>query len=348
MSKKSKIHFRESDLSTLQRAVNNFNAKIYRERKKHPENNEYLPDRQNAKQLIESVQTRADFNILINSLKGFTKRGAEQLTTDDYGRTTTKWENKENKKTFNRTIDRFNKKLDQVAIPDNIDYLPMKIDKKVAREEIENYEHFQHFIDRHSSFLKEGAEEIVKSNRGGKFTKWEVEEFYKNQDKFNEEARKRAEELKKKPVTIAGKDTGQTRATMGSIEENEVRESHKNPYNMTQEEFRRATRLMEKRMKPSYTQEQAKNKLVHYCVGLEHQGLGDLVDIMKKVPLDVFLEKLDTDEIADFDFIYDPQELAVRREKLLELWQPLATNEKDHSIEYWKYEGNNEKILIRL
>lgn len=91
MSRKSKIRWRKSDKQELARVVKNFNAKIHRLRKKEGMA-DFLPDTVSLKSTMEGIETRADFNRVINSLKRFSKRGAEKPITSSRGARATKWE----------------------------------------------------------------------------------------------------------------------------------------------------------------------------------------------------------------------------------------------------------------
>lgn len=92
MARSSKIRWRESDTKELQRLINNYNNKLYRLNKNHPELREFLPQRITKKDAIASIETRADFNRLTASLKRFSKRGAEAPVSSSRGAKATKWE----------------------------------------------------------------------------------------------------------------------------------------------------------------------------------------------------------------------------------------------------------------
>lgn len=92
MARSSKIRWRESDTKELQRLINNYNNKLYRLNKNHPELREFLPQRITKKDAIASIETRADFNRLTASLKRFAKRGAEAPVSSSRGAKATKWE----------------------------------------------------------------------------------------------------------------------------------------------------------------------------------------------------------------------------------------------------------------
>lgn len=87
----------------------NFNDKLRREIKKHPENQNILPQFWNVQsqefesritidELKSLIQTRQDYNRYINMLKRFSKRGAERIVNapgNEYGTKTTAWQRQE-------------------------------------------------------------------------------------------------------------------------------------------------------------------------------------------------------------------------------------------------------------
>ena len=95
MSKQHSIRWRESDQQELARVVKNFNAKVRRLAKKNPEIADYLPDTVTVKEIKGLIDTRQDLNRELNSLRRFSKRGAEEIVTipdTDYNLKTTKWQ----------------------------------------------------------------------------------------------------------------------------------------------------------------------------------------------------------------------------------------------------------------
>lgn len=92
MARNSKIRWRESDVQELQRIINNYNNKLYRLKKNHPEMIDFLPQRMTKKEAIASIETRAEFKRLTSSLQRFSKRGAEAPVTSSRGAKATQWE----------------------------------------------------------------------------------------------------------------------------------------------------------------------------------------------------------------------------------------------------------------
>lgn len=98
MSKYHKIRWNESDNQELARVVRNFNAKINRLSKKDPQNKNILPDKISVGQLKNLINTRQDLKRELNSLKRFSKRGAEEIViipNTEYNLKTTKWQKTE-------------------------------------------------------------------------------------------------------------------------------------------------------------------------------------------------------------------------------------------------------------
>lgn len=92
MSKSSKIRWRKSDTEQLSRKVKNFNAKISRLSKSHPELLDVLPERVTARELKSMVTNRKEYNRMMKALSAFTEKGAETVVTGSSGARTTQWE----------------------------------------------------------------------------------------------------------------------------------------------------------------------------------------------------------------------------------------------------------------
>lgn len=95
MPKQYNIKWRKSDREKISNTVRQFNAKITRTLKKHPEFAPYLPEKITVKELTAKIGTRKDFNREVNSLSRFLKKGAETPYTSKSGIKTTIWERKE-------------------------------------------------------------------------------------------------------------------------------------------------------------------------------------------------------------------------------------------------------------
>ena len=95
MSKRSKIRWRESDEKELARVVRNYNAKLSRVIKNTTDQNVVLPERAYVKEIKSKVETRADLNRMMNSLKRFSEKGSEEIVESDYGLKITRYQKNE-------------------------------------------------------------------------------------------------------------------------------------------------------------------------------------------------------------------------------------------------------------
>ena len=96
---------------------------------------------------------------------------------------------------------------------------------------------------------------------------------------------------------------------------------------MKQEEWKKASALMDKRMRDNYDDERKLLLLRNYMKGLMKEGFSDsLVSLLNRVNLNKFVDTIDTDENATVDFIYDPIELKVKEDILIDLWSEKAGN----------------------
>lgn len=238
--KQHKIRWRDSDSEELQRVINNFNAKLYRIKKKHPEMAEYLPDRVRKKDLVKNIHTRSDFNRAVTSLKRFGKRGAENP---------------------------------------------------------------------------------VKSSRGAKTTKWEVDEVKKKARRVNREREKERNALLDTEVTSRGKGTGSKRSEMGKLKENELKPINVNFTIKSQKEWDKLKESIDAQLDEANKMFRKSNMKLNYIKGLENAGFSDdVVALVHQMNPDNFISTVETDAEATFDFIYDPIEHNLKEDSLRETW----------------------------
>lgn len=86
----SLIKWKQSDYLSLGRAVSNFNKKINELNKEGKKL--YLPELKNYNEVKNKILTRNELNRVINSLKRFSKEGAEDIYITKSGEQLTKWE----------------------------------------------------------------------------------------------------------------------------------------------------------------------------------------------------------------------------------------------------------------
>lgn len=95
MAARNNIKWRKTDTQKVASVVRQFNAKLTRTLKAHPEYAAYLPERISTAQIRASSPTRQDLNRQLNSYKRFLRKGAEIPIMNDQGVQTTRWEKKE-------------------------------------------------------------------------------------------------------------------------------------------------------------------------------------------------------------------------------------------------------------
>lgn len=240
-----------------------------------------------------------------------------------------RWRDRDHEK-LRSTVKKFNAKIAYHAKKEGMqEYLPQKKSMKELRSLIGTRKDYDTLVKSMERFLVKGAEKPIKTEYGETLTEWARDEFYRNQKIENRRRAKRAKELGEKDVTIAGQSTGNKRSEMGSIKENATKELHRNVDKMKKGEFERIARLMEKRMLSTYDNERKILMLENYIKGLIKEGYSEkLQQLLLTVPLETFVDVVDTDELATFAFIYDPQELAIREEYLYDLWWEHSTGHK--------------------
>lgn len=87
------IRWRQRDLDELQRTIKNVNAKIGRLEKKNPDRKDALPARFSKDKLMSEIETRSDYNRIIESLQKFSSlRNAGKLPDKNAKIQKTAWE----------------------------------------------------------------------------------------------------------------------------------------------------------------------------------------------------------------------------------------------------------------
>lgn len=133
------IKWKKADLIKLGKAVSNFNKKI--REVQNEENKLYLPDERNYQDLKQTIKTRQELNRIINSMKRFSKEGAEDLYTTEAGEVLTKWERRElsiNLRSINRRLNKQIKELETPITPDGYSKAQMgSLVPEALRERIE-------------------------------------------------------------------------------------------------------------------------------------------------------------------------------------------------------------------
>lgn len=201
------------------------------------------------------------------------------------------------------------------------EYLPKRVKKSDIVKSIETRADFNRIISSLKRFSVQGAEEPVKSSRGAKSTKWEVDEFMHKQRIENARRTRERKKLNEEEMKSRGKKLGMKRGEMGTIRENELKPSRKKFTNLSQKEWELAKGYIDNMLDASYREDKQKRMKANYIKGMIEAGFSQgLIDLVEKTPLDKFIKTFNTDTEATFDFIYDPLELIIKENALRGVW----------------------------
>lgn len=229
-----------------------------------------------------------------------------------------------------RLIKNYNAKLTRLSKKEGnfVDYLPERMTVTKAKAKIETRDDYKRLLQSLQRFTERGSETLITTKRGAKMTQWELDEIElirKRENRLRERERKR---LEKQKVKIANEPQSATRAQMGSIQSNELKELTQNVETMNQTEWNKFKTAMEKRFSEKYTDKERLYKQVNYMRGLHNAGFDEeLINYISTIPQEKFMEILSTDEVGYFEFIYDPIDLAVKQDKLWDLWEEHGTGQ---------------------
>lgn len=190
-------------------------------------------------------------------------------------------------------------------------------------ENIQTRAEFNALIRSLNRFTAKSAKPAKNKNKrgGAQISQWEVKENIRQQNIHKKREIAKAEALKEKEVTQGGKGTGKTRAEMGRLREQPTNIPIYDPTQMKQEEWEVHKKYIENALKPSYSYERAQMYQKNYIKGLIRAGMPrDVIEMLQRVDPKTFVEILDTDEYATFDFIYDPAGVAAVADLLRETW----------------------------
>lgn len=336
MSKrKNKIRWRKSDRDELNKIVRNFNAKIQRQLKKNPSAIEYLPTKIDKKELMNEIQTRDDYNKTIASLKGFLKRGAEKQVKLNEEIVTTRWQRSE----MRQAVKDYNNKLKyhKNRYKGNAPYLPQStsLEKEINRlVDSSDVEKTTRLL---KEFLKPDSHQLIKTNRGAIITKWHLKDFEYREERENKLAERERKEIENNPVRVAGVKQDVTVKEMGGIEENHLKERHRNFMNKSQKEidlfFKHSDAMIDRTNRLAKKYQMREN----YLKGLRESGFLDgnskLEDMIRSLDIEEFIANVEIDKTATFLFYSDPIEWKERMELINQTWRNLYFSNMGMEVE---------------
>lgn len=85
------IKWRQKDIQEAKRVAKNFNAKINRVTRQHPELSRFQPEKISYTDLRSRIATREDYNRILNMYKRYSQRGVERAIVSERGAKVSEW-----------------------------------------------------------------------------------------------------------------------------------------------------------------------------------------------------------------------------------------------------------------
>lgn len=229
-----------------------------------------------------------------------------------------KWRNKD-KTRLSNTVRQFNAKITRTLKknPELAPYLPERLTVQGLRDKIQTRQDFNREIKSARRFLKPGAETPVTSATGIRTTRWEKREIGIKVGVIN---RSRNRELKKmNPTTEKG--------TMGTIRENNLRPKKYDIDKIKASDWDMFVYGVEKQIMSGYTAQ--KNELYKQnfikAVKTAFGSKGtEIVEMAQSIPADILVELYYNDPVLQVEFIYNPLEMQIKIDNIVEHLEPYA------------------------
>lgn len=229
-----------------------------------------------------------------------------------------KWRNKD-KTLLSNTVRQFNAKITRMLKknPELAPYLPERLTVQGLRDKIQTRQDFNREIKSARRFLKPGAETPVTSATGIRTTRWEKREIGIKVGVINQ---RRNRELKKmNPTTEKG--------TMGTIRENNLRPKKYDIDKIKASDWDMFVYGVEKQIMSGYTAQ--KNELYKQnfikAVKTAFGSKGtEIVEMAQSIPADILVELYYNDPVLQVEFIYNPLEMQIKIDNIVEHLEPYA------------------------
>jgi len=201
--------------------------------------------------------------------------------------------------------------------PELAPYLPERLTVQGLRDKIQTRQDFNREIKSARRFLKPGAETPVTSATGIRTTRWEKREIGIKVGVIN---RRRNRELKKmNPTTEKG--------TMGTIRENNLRPKKYDIDKIKASDWDMFVYGVEKQIMSGYTAQ--KNELYKQnfikAVKTAFGSKGtEIVEMAQSIPADILVELYYNDPVLQVEFIYNPLEMQIKIDNIVEHLEPYA------------------------
>lgn len=239
---------------------------------------------------------------------------------------------------FNNKIYRLRKKADMgTFLPIMKAQLPDTVRVADFVEGIGTRQQLNRELKKLQRFSRRGSEEIITSSRGGKTLKWYVEEAKEATRILNIQKAHQRKALQEKDIKSRGSKTG-TKVADFTSKQVELRPTKVNFENLSQKEWDLKRRWIDRQIDPLFQEQKKYSMRANYIKGLENMGFSpDIVEIVRNLPIDKFVEIVQTDTEGEFTFIYDPLEFEAKEGALKEVWGSSAQEEFVGTLKKAKY-----------
>lgn len=229
-----------------------------------------------------------------------------------------KWRNKD-KTRLSNTVRQFNAKITRTLKknPELAPYLPERLTVQGLRDKIKTRQDFNREVNSARRFLKPGAETPVTSATGIRTTKWEKREVGIKVGVINQ---RRNRELKKmNPTTEKG--------TMGTIRENNLRPKKYDIDKIKASDWDMFVYGVEKQIMSGYTAQKNELYKQNFIKGVKtafgSKGT-EIVEMAQSIPADILVELYYNDPVLQVEFIYNPLEMQIKIDNIVEHLEPYA------------------------
>lgn len=229
-----------------------------------------------------------------------------------------KWRN-EDKTRLSNTVRQFNAKITRTLKknPELAPYLPERLTVQGLRDKIQTRQDFNREVKSARRFLKPAAETPVTSATGIRTTRWEKQEVGIKVGVINRRRKRKLKEMN--PTTEKG--------TMGTIRENNLRPKKYDIDKIKASDWDMFVYGVEKQIMSGYTAQKNKLYKQNFIKAVEtafgSKGT-EIVEMVQSIPADILVELYYNDPVLQVEFIYNPLEMQIKIDNIVEHLEPYA------------------------
>lgn len=223
-----------------------------------------------------------------------------------------KWRDTDEKE-LAKAVRKFNAKRTRLIkqVPELEEFLPPKQSTKDIKNAIKTRRDYNNALNSLERFMRKGAEKPIITKEGIKTTAYEKKEIEIKVRAINQ---RRAVELKKAaPSTEKG--------TMGTVRNNNLKPKKYDIDKIKKSDWEKFKESVEKQARDSYFQNKYERYKENFMKALENvfgEKGKKLQEIVKQIPAEQLTQMYYDNPILQIDFIYDPLEMQVKIDAMVE------------------------------